>query len=99
MTARPEAEAVLAARIAYGVLLAAIAEYGDNAEAVNKAEEVVERTPYIAGEDMTDYADEPDDVRDYAEERYWRAFCIPCGSSPCGWDGVPDGLHTDDEVA
>lgn len=35
--------------------------------------------------------------RDPAEERYNREFCIPCGTSPCGWDGKPDGFHTDDE--
>ena len=39
-----------------------------------------------------------DDERDYEEEAYWRAFCDPCGTSPCGWDGRPDGFHTDDTV-
>jgi hypothetical protein len=41
--------------------------------------------------------DEPegdDDGRDYAEEAYNRDFCDACGSSPCTWDGVPDGFHT-----
>ena len=37
-----------------------------------------------------------DDERDYEEEAYWRAFCDPCGTSPCGWDGRPDGSHTND---
>ena len=37
-----------------------------------------------------------DDQRDYQEEAYWRAFCDPCGQSPCGWDGTPDGFHTDE---
>ena len=35
------------------------------------------------------------DERDHAEEAYNRAFCIPCGESPCRWDGQPDGFHTD----
>jgi len=48
--------------------------------------------------DEPDYPDEPDDLRDYAEERYWREFCIPCGSRPCDWDGTPDGFHTDEAV-
>ena len=34
--------------------------------------------------------------RDPDEERYNREFCIPCGMSPCTWDGRPDGFHTDD---
>ena len=38
-----------------------------------------------------------DDERDYAEEDYNRHFCDACGSSPCTWDGVPDGFHTDDD--
>lgn len=33
--------------------------------------------------------------RDFAEERYWREFCAACGTSPCGWDGRPDGFHTE----
>lgn len=37
--------------------------------------------------------------RDAAEERYNREFCVPCGISPCDWDGEPDGFHTDDEPA
>lgn len=37
-----------------------------------------------------------DENRDLAEEAYWRAFCIPCGTSPCDWDGTPDGFHADD---
>jgi len=36
------------------------------------------------------------DERDYAEEAYWREFCIPCGDSPCTWDGQPDGFHADE---
>jgi len=34
--------------------------------------------------------------RDPAEERYNREFCIPCGASPCRWNGEPDGFHADD---
>lgn len=44
-----------------------------------------------------------DEQRDYAEEKYLREFCVPCGTSPCGWDGQPDGFHTytgtDEEMA
>ena len=36
-----------------------------------------------------------DQERDYAEERYNAEFCPACGASPCGWDGRPDGFHTD----
>ena len=36
-----------------------------------------------------------DQQRDYDEERYWREFCQACGTSPCGWDGRPDGFHTE----
>ena len=39
-----------------------------------------------------------DDGRDYAEEAYNRRFCDACGSSPCTWDGVPDGFHTDEDA-
>lgn len=35
-----------------------------------------------------------DQERDAAEEKYNREFCPACGTSPCGWDGVPDGFHT-----
>ena len=38
-----------------------------------------------------------DQQRDRAEEAYWHRFCIPCGASPCTWDGRPDGFHTDEE--
>lgn len=34
--------------------------------------------------------------RDESEERYNREFCIPCGGSPCTWNGKPDGFHTDE---
>jgi hypothetical protein len=37
-----------------------------------------------------------DEQRDYAEEAYNARFCQACGTSPCGWDGQPDGFHTDD---
>jgi hypothetical protein len=36
-----------------------------------------------------------DEQRDAAEEKYGREFCQACGTSPCGWDGKPDGFHTD----
>ena len=35
---------------------------------------------------------------DYAEIGYLAAFCGACGTSPCEWDGKPDGFHTDDEA-
>ena len=37
-----------------------------------------------------------DENRDYDEEHYWREFCVPCGASPCTWDGTPDGFHADE---
>jgi hypothetical protein len=37
-----------------------------------------------------------DQQRDPAEERYNREFCPACGTSPCGWDGKPDGFHADE---
>ena len=40
-----------------------------------------------------------DDERDFEEEAYWRDFCQACGASPCTWDGLPDGFHTDDPDA
>ena len=36
-----------------------------------------------------------DQQRDYAEEKYNQEFCPACGTSPCEWDGIPDGFHTD----
>lgn len=36
-----------------------------------------------------------DQERDYDEERYNREFCPACMTSPCGWDGEPDGFHDD----
>ena len=36
--------------------------------------------------------------RDSREERYNREFCDACGTSPCQWDGKPDGFHADEPV-
>jgi hypothetical protein len=47
---------------------------------------------------MDDRGEGDDQQRDYAEEAYWRNYCQACGASPCGWDGEPDGFHTDDPV-
>lgn len=35
--------------------------------------------------------------RDRGEEQYNRRFCDACGTSPCTWDGQPDGFHTDEQ--
>jgi hypothetical protein len=73
----------------------------DAALAALVARPVDETGHVLSPRDVLDAAEAAEDEdrdqqRDYAEEAYNRDFCIPCGASPCTWDGQPDGFHTDE---